>query len=142
MRTLEKTPRVKGTVTIIGSCRGASSPILAANALHAGGIVLVGGTVPNGSYQAVWLFADGLPYPTRYDVKTHSFAGTIPTGGLALGLHRVTAFAVTGRATTSLRISQMTAFHVLRGHGEAEFSAQRPAVCTDSLRQMEGTFGT
>jgi hypothetical protein len=141
MRALERVPRIKGTLTIIGACRGASSPILAARGLHSGGIVLVGGTVPNGSYQAAWLFADGLPYPARYDEKTLSFAGTIPTGGLALGLHRVTAFAVTGREATSLRISEMTAFRVLPGHGEAEFSAHRPAVCTDSLRQMEGTFG-
>ncbi|MGA8475604.1 MAG: DUF2142 domain-containing protein [Candidatus Cybelea sp.] len=142
MRALEKVPRVEGTVTIIGACRGASSPILAARELHSGGVVLVGGSVPSGSYQAVWLLADGLPYPTRYDEETRSFAGTVPTGGLALGLHRLTAFAVTERGTRSLRISQMTAFHVLPGRGESEFSAHRPAVCTDPLRQMEGTFGT
>jgi hypothetical protein len=102
----------------------------------------VSGTVGDSAsdpYRAAWLLADGRPYPTRYDEHTRSFVGTIPTAGLALGLHQVAAYAVSDWPASSARISRPASFRVLRGRGESEFLAHPPSACSDPLKQMAGT---
>jgi hypothetical protein len=142
LRALGETPRIGGSVQVTSSCRGVSSLDLQTRTISAGGVLYVSGTVGDSAsdpYRAAWLLADGRPYPTRYDEHTRSFVGTIPTAGLALGLHQVAAYAVSDWPASSARISRPASFRVLRGRGESEFLAHPPSACSDPLKQMAGT---
>jgi hypothetical protein len=142
LRALGETPRIGGNVQVTGSCRGVSSLDRQTRTIATGGVLYVSGTVGDSAsdpYRAAWLLADGRPYPTSYDEHARSFVGTIPTAGLALGLHQVAAYAISDQRAMSARISQPARFRILPGHGESEFLAQPPSACSDSLKQMAGT---
>ncbi len=142
VRLLQQVPATLGDLQGIGTCRGLSSLMSGMRATTSGGVILLGGDIRDprrAAYRAVWLLADSRPYPTRYDERTRSFVGTIPTAGLALGLHQVTAYAIGDRPASTARISQSAEFRILPGHGQSEFLAEPPSACNDPLKQLAGT---
>jgi hypothetical protein len=86
---------------------------------------------------AIWMLVHGRPFPARYRPADGTFTATIPTAGLALGVHRVTAFAVLSDSSRPLRIAASATAPVSDRDRERRFLPQRSAECDDPLAEME-----
>ncbi|MBV8499278.1 MAG: DUF2142 domain-containing protein [Candidatus Eremiobacteraeota bacterium] len=128
LRRLQRAPYVSGSLQVAGRCNG--------------GIALLAGQIGESRldpYRGLWLLVDGRPYQSRYDDGSGTFAATVPTADLALGLHRVVAYGITDAPGRPVRIVQSAAFRVVRGRGTREYFADPPLACRDPLHQLAGT---
>ncbi len=140
-RRLGNAPRVPGTLQMVGACRGSASTAGGVPTLDIGGVALLTGALKESSldpYYGVWLLVDGRPYPARYDERARTFSATIPAAGLAVGLHRVSAYGITDSPDRPVRLAQTAAFAVARGSGAGQYLRHPPPECTDALGQLEG----
>jgi hypothetical protein len=155
LRALTRAPLTPGGIGAITVCRGPSwytrgLPVFR----EASRIVVAGVTrIPWDSRadRRVWLLLDGKPYPALYNKMEgrrknpverdgnaeRTFFGTIPTQGLALGLHRVSAFAMPEQASQYARIGQPASFRVLRRQRPSPVT-ENSLYCADPLRQLAG----
>ncbi|HEY6325527.1 MAG TPA: DUF2142 domain-containing protein [Candidatus Cybelea sp.] len=141
LQTLGSAPSVPGRLETAGTCKGFSSFTKGVRALDAGGVALFAGTIGESRldpYRGVWLLVDGRPYPGRFDERTREFAATVPTAGLALGPHRVVAYAITDRPGHPVQIAHSATFSILPGRGAGEYLAHPPPTCSDPLNQLLG----
>jgi hypothetical protein len=142
LRALGRAPRVAGNIESAGVCRGVASMTHGIFTADSGAVLVVTGRIvkePRGRrFSAVWLFADGRPYPALYNDRSRSFVGTVPTTNLAPEMHRVFAYAIQENAAGNDRISQGLTFRIVPGPGETEFLRDPPTACADPLRQLAG----
>lgn len=135
LRRLENAPQVPGTLRTVGTCRGFASTAHGVPTFDVGAVALLAGALKESRldpYHGIWLLVDGRPYPARYDEHARMFSAKIPTVDLAVGLHRVSAYAITDRIDRPVRIAERAAFSVARGNGADEYlsSAARVHGCT------------
>ena len=122
---LSRAATLRGSLMRSGTCNNNV-------ALYAGR--LAAGSTPS-RYHAAWLLVDGRPYPARYSPAGGSFAGTVPTAGLAAGLHDVIAYVVRDGARSEA-ISQAARLRIEPGPRHAQFLKNPPAACADPLGQL------
>jgi hypothetical protein len=143
LRALEHAPTVDGAVDVTGTCTGLSSDSSGVSTVSVGAVLLLSGSVtPQRTahkYSAVWLLADGRPYPTRYDYRRGSFEGTIPTAGLPTGRYRVAAYALREDGRGSDQVSRRTTFGVSLSPGGTAFLRNPPGACADPLEELAAT---
>ena len=125
IRELSNAATVRGSLARSGTCNG--------------GVALFAGKVAAGStparYHAAWLLVDGQPHPARYSPPDGSFVATVPTAGLAAGLHDVTAYVVRDGVRPEA-ISQAASLRIEPGPRHVEFLKNPPAACADPLGQL------
>lgn len=138
IRRLDGTPSYPGEFRLAGVCRGR---VLGTDAVAQGSHVLVTGALSNASrrFAAVWLRVDNRPFPAAFDAATASFHGTVPTGRLSTGTHRVLAYAIASGSDRSVKLANTVVFHVADELGGSNYLARPPRLCEDPLLQLAST---
>lgn len=140
VRALAKRPVLSGRLSVIGTCQGRSWLNGNLPTAPSGAVLLFKGSAARRPprLSVVWLLVDRRPYPAIYN-DDGSIVGTIPTGNLAAGVHRLVAFGTLYRSGKTVRIAAATVFRVVTPSGNQSLLERVPSICRDALRQLAGT---